>query len=215
MPSNTTSSTASNPRINAPQFEPAPAAFSLDHLRRLSERQSGWFIQEFRNQQSVVSRDYGFDTTLTVPEFPPPNYSLNWSAGVVDHDPDRAGGQKSAVETRQRYWKRIQALKEAAQDEGITINPDSVKDFCSFIKSLPNARRASLFLMDNGNFRAVWVGPDENRFGLQFLGGGQVQWLIFKRRPAARNVSRAIGTDTFDGVRRQILAFDLKRTLGI
>ena len=46
---------------------------------------------------------------------------------------------------------------------------------------------------------------------LQFLGGGHVQYVIFKRRPGAAKVSRVAGTDTFDGIKRQVEAFDLNQ----
>ena len=63
--------------------------------------------------------------------------------------------------------------------------------------------------MDNGNLRAIWKDGEGSRLGLQFLGGGMVQYVVFKRRSAKQQVSRVAGRDTFKGILRQVEAFDL------
>ena len=65
--------------------------------------------------------------------------------------------------------------------------------------------------MKNGNLRAVWDDDNDGdrHVALQFLGGGHVQYVIFKRRPGVVKVSRVAGADTLDGIRRQVQAFDL------
>ncbi len=85
--------------------------------------------------------------------------------------------------------------------------------FWRFVKGEPEIRRGSLILGDNGNLRAVWKGGNGTHLGLQFLGEGIVQYVIFKKRKAASVVSRVAGRDTFDGLRRQIDAFDLRSLL--
>ena len=65
-------------------------------------------------------------------------------------------------------------------------------------------------LIDNGNLRAVWKGENGTHIGLQFLGSHAVQYVIFKWRAAAETISRVAGRDSFDGVKRQIKAFDLR-----
>lgn len=120
---------------------------------------------------------------------------------------------KLSPEVRQTYRNRIAELREYGVEDGVTINPASEKDFWSFVKSLPAARQGSLVLMDNGNLRAVWEGKDESHLALQFLGGRMIQYVIFKRRPRASKVSRVAGADTFDGIKRQIDAFDLETLL--
>ena len=63
--------------------------------------------------------------------------------------------------------------------------------------------------MDNGNLRAVWKDDHENQMGLQFLGESMVQYVIFKRREPDQPISRVAGRDTFEGLKRQIDAFEL------
>jgi hypothetical protein len=128
-----------------------------------------------------------------------------WSeyiAGIEEKESD-------AQQVRQAYKARIDMLRIAAAPEGIELNGASVRDFWSFIKSSHFSRRAGLALMDNGNIRAVWKGEDSSHLGLHFLGSRQVQYVIFKRRPGSRRISRTAGIDTFEGVKKQIGAFDL------
>ena len=118
---------------------------------------------------------------------------------------------KLSGQTRRNYRQRIAELREYGELEGIALNPDSEKDFWAFAKRLPAARAGALVLMENGNLRAVWDGGKDNHLALQFRGGRQVQYVIFRRRPRAKGVSRVAGADTFDGVLRQIAAFELNK----
>ncbi len=121
--------------------------------------------------------------------------------------------RKLTRRTRQAYRERIEELREYGEEDGVTISPASEKDFWAFVKSLPATRKGSLVLMDNGNLRAVWRGGKENHLGLQFLGGRMVEYVIFKRRSRAKKVSRVAGTDTFNGIKKQIEAFELSAML--
>ncbi len=109
----------------------------------------------------------------------------------------------------QSYASRLNELIIYARDDGYYLNSESETDFQSFIKSVPHFRRGSLVLIDNGNLRAIWKDKQGNRLGIQFLGGGMLQYVIFKHRPSASQVSRVAGRDTFKGLQRQIDAFDL------
>ena len=117
--------------------------------------------------------------------------------------------RKAARQTYQAYRRRIAELREYGDDEGVAINEASEKAFWNFIKFLPATREGALFLMDNGNFRVIWKGPDESHLALQFLGGREIQYVIFKRRKRAKNISRVAGADSFDGIKRQIDSFEL------
>ena len=110
---------------------------------------------------------------------------------------------------RQGYLRRIEELRGYGAEDGIAINAASEGDFWAFIGTMPSARRAGLVLTDEGNLRAAWKGNDAGHLAVQFLGCGRVQYVIFKRRQGAAAVSRVAGTDTFEGIQRQISAFDL------
>lgn len=109
------------------------------------------------------------------------------------------------------YRLRIDDLREYGAEEGVAINAASERDFWAFIGMMPSAREVGVVLTPDGDLRAVWDddNDDENHLAVQFRGGGQAQYVVFRRHPAARKVSRAAGTDTLSGVKRQIVAFDL------
>ncbi len=111
------------------------------------------------------------------------------------------------------YASRIDELKAYARDDGYRLNSESEADFWAFIKLTPRFRKGGLLLMDNGNLRAVWKDGHGSHLGVQFLGDGMAQYVIFKRRGAKRRISRVVGRDSFDGVSRQIDAFDLSALL--
>lgn len=107
------------------------------------------------------------------------------------------------------YRSRIEYLRNEAVRDGYVLSSDSEIDFQQFVRSASGLQRGSLVLMDNGNVRAIWKDGRGSRIGLQFLGGGMVQYVVFMRRAAERRMSRVVGRDTFEGILRQIGAFDL------
>ena len=107
------------------------------------------------------------------------------------------------------YDDRIEVLREQATREGYSLNHDSKAGFLEFFRRNPLINPGRLFLLENGNLRAVWKGDDGAHIGLQFLSEKTIQYVFFARRESSLPVSRASGRDTVDGVRRQIEAFDL------
>ncbi len=107
------------------------------------------------------------------------------------------------------YSDRIDYLQICATDEGYKLNSKSKDDFWDFIKSMPNLRRGDLVLLENGNLRVIWSDEYENQMGLQFLGGGMLQYVIFRQRPSAQGLSHAYGQDDFEGIKQQINTFNL------
>ena len=116
---------------------------------------------------------------------------------------------QQANNTRKAYAQRIEDLHNEAALDGIEVNAASERDFWSFVTLGDPDRRAGVMLLDNGNFRAVWKGDDATHVGLQFLGDGRAEYVIFKRRPATTDISRVAGNDTLEGIKRQIHTFDL------
>lgn len=92
--------------------------------------------------------------------------------------------------------KRIQSLMIEAELDGVPFSVSSCTDFVSFLADLQPRSRPSLFLNDNGNLRALWRNNLREQVGLQFLGGSQVQFVIFKQRPGAGGMARVTGVDT-------------------
>ena len=106
------------------------------------------------------------------------------------------------------YRTRIESLISDAALDGFTLSRESERDFWSFVRSVPFARKGELVLLDNGNLRAVWDGEDGSHLGLQFLGDRMLQFVIFRRKKGSGQISRLAGRDTFAGVKEQVRSFD-------
>ncbi|MCY4255832.1 MAG: hypothetical protein OXE51_06930 [Gammaproteobacteria bacterium] len=132
---------------------------------------------------------------------------LNRSSGVFDSN--------GLLERNklQAYRARIDALRLTAAQDGYHLNTASESDFWRFVVSGPRWRKSNLVLMDNGNLRAVWKNGQGTRLGLQFLGEGMLQHVIFSQREAGKPISRVAGRDTFEGIWQLVEAFDLSALL--
>ena len=133
-------------------------------------------------------------------------------ASASGEPPKEHGFEKYPARKRKdfgSYRSRIEYLRSEAVHDGYELSRDSEMDFQQFVLSTSGLRRGSLVLMDNGNIRAVWKDGQGSRLGLQFLGGGVTQYVIFRRRGGEQQISRVAGRDSLDGVLRQIDAFDL------
>lgn len=121
----------------------------------------------------------------------------------------KAGKQRTSRILHEAYRARIETLRGYAESDEIVVQPGSEQDFWGFVHALPEAPKAEIVLMDNGNFRAIWENGEQSRLAIQFMGAQRGEYVIFKRRPDAADVSRVAGIDTLDGIKRQIQAFDL------
>ena len=181
-------------------------------------------VHRIRQPVSLGVSNTGRDATITVRVSPEgmvdlsPNTSTDYSTSPGlrnEFDPwsefitELEEKESDAKHVRQAYKARIDVLRSAAALDGFEVNGASERDFWSFIGSTYFSRRAGLALMENGNLRAVWKGEDASHLGLHFRGDRQIQYVIFKRRSGSRRISRTAGIDTFEGVKKQIGAFDL------
>ena len=110
------------------------------------------------------------------------------------------------------YEDRIDFLKEEAKIEKIPFNKKSESDFWSFIKSVQFIKKGSLFLGDDGNIYATWDDDKEDYLGLDFFGNDLIRYVIFKHR-SGKKIDRVVGRENQQGIKEQILAFDLNSLL--
>jgi hypothetical protein len=108
---------------------------------------------------------------------------------------------------------RVQALRIEAEIDQVPFSNASHADFRAFIRQVPSRARPAIFLRDNGNLRALWKNDDQEQIGLQFLGGGDIQYVILKRRPGGRLMSH-YGVDGRAGVMAVIRAAEATALFG-
>ncbi len=102
--------------------------------------------------------------------------------------------------------KRLQFLRIEAELDQISFSDASLADFQAFMRDLRPHSRPYLFLNDNGNLRALWKNDRQEQVALQFLGGGAIQFVIFKQRRGSATVSRVAGIDAMDAILPHIKA---------
>ena len=114
----------------------------------------------------------------------------------------------------QSYAQRIEQLRQYGTEDGYLISSLSERDFWCFfelLSAIPNLKRGNLVLSEDCNLRETWQGENDTHIGIEFLGNEVVQYVIFKQRSSNQQVSRVAGRDTFEGIQKQIVAFDLDK----
>lgn len=102
--------------------------------------------------------------------------------------------------------KRVQFLKVEAEIDRVPFSDASLADFQAFMREIGPRVRPSLFLSDNGNLRALWKNGQREQVGLQFLGEGNIQFVIFKQRKGTLKMARVAGIDAKDKILGHIKA---------
>lgn len=95
-----------------------------------------------------------------------------------------------ASSARAAYQRRIAQLRAFAEEDGIELSARSEGDFFDFACTAPQTKAASLVLLDNGNLRAVWRSGQQE-VGVQFYGGGSVQYLLSREGDDGKITHRA------------------------
>lgn len=101
---------------------------------------------------------------------------------------------------------RLQFLEIAAEIDSIPFSEASLRDFQALMGEIGHHSRPSLFLNDNGNLRALWKNGQHEQIGLQFLGDGNVQFVIFKQRKGTLAMARVAGIDAKEKILGHIKA---------
>jgi hypothetical protein len=107
---------------------------------------------------------------------------------------------RAMIEVTQRFY----ALREEAAVEDEPISIPSANALYRFLLSLCIKKRPSLFLLENGNFQAVWRNDDKEQISLQFIGRDTVQFAMFAKRDGYP-MARIAGQDTAAEVRAKII----------
>lgn len=108
---------------------------------------------------------------------------------------------------------RLRELRGEAESNGERFSDASVHDLRAFLEALPLAKRPAIFLLDNGNLRALWKNEAKEQVGLQFLGKNEVQFVIFSQRENSGVMTREAGVRPLSQIRALIAELDGERLL--
>jgi hypothetical protein len=103
----------------------------------------------------------------------------------------------------QRLAKRLDYLVETSQEEyphQAPMVPQSLQDFIDYLQSVPNLTYPNVVLTPNGNIRAEWHKARNNHFAVEFIGDGDVRFVVFapdlKHPEKTTRVSGLTSTDS-------------------
>jgi hypothetical protein len=86
---------------------------------------------------------------------------------------------------------------------------DSLSDLLLFMSQISFGRRPAIYLLDNGNFRAVWRNIENEQAALQFRGDDIVHCVFFLKRKAPRlPLNQETLIDVIPNVRARLIAFE-------
>ena len=140
---------------------------------------------------------------------PKPNTSA--STATIDQlqlhiDSEPSASARDKARTAIEISKRLQFLRIEAEIDRVPFSDASLNDFQAFMRKIGARSRPSLFLNDNGNLRALWKNDQREQIGLQFLGEGNIQFVIFKQRKGRLGMARVAGIDAKDRILGHIKA---------
>ncbi len=129
---------------------------------------------------------------------------------LVRTDADRLAEEPASTVWLERLIERVRELKELSADEDLAFSQSSADEAIGFAKGIRAYRLPSAFLLGNGNVRLLWTSG-KAQIGLQFLGGGTIQYVMFADRLAG--TATHMGTDDGDTILRQISVLGLRHLL--
>jgi hypothetical protein len=148
----------------------------------------------------------------------PPKGISAWS-GNFEHVLDTEENEKNLEEQLQNdrlqsaIKQRILTLTRIGAQESISPSEESGNLLMEFFIKRTIDNKPSIFLLENGNFRALWKNEKGEQIGLQFLPDGNIQFVFFAQRPDSSDLARSYGIDSPQGLNRMIEANRLRSLL--
>ena len=126
------------------------------------------------------------------------------------HLPDETSRRRKR---RAGYEARIAFLQQEARNEGFDVSPASRRDFDRFALGAREVRRAELVLLPSGNLRAFWEDEHEAHLGLQFMGEGEVQYVLLRRGAETESPRHAVGRVSLERLEQRLTELGLRSLL--
>lgn len=108
---------------------------------------------------------------------------------------------------------RLGELRVDAEANGQALSELSLADLRAFLGSRPLASWPAIFLLDNGNLRALWKNDAKEQVRLQFLGNREFQFVIFAQHRCDSAMACEAGTRSLSAIRALVAELDGERLL--
>lgn len=130
------------------------------------------------------------------------------------HSPSQPLGRVSiTIEAHNAFDDRVIELFDIAEDEGISIDLQSLNDFREFIDTFHFIKPGALFLLDNGQMNLVWTDKGvSGRVSIVFLGNELGSFAII-RHWGDEQKSSIVGTDKLRSMMQHVEANQLQHLL--
>jgi hypothetical protein len=94
--------------------------------------------------------------------------------------------ERFRAEFAERLANRLDYLAKISQEEypeQASIAPESLQDVVAFLESTPKLVYAGVVLTPSGNIQAEWRKGKNRHFAVEFLGNGDVHFVVFAPDP--------------------------------
>ena len=94
--------------------------------------------------------------------------------------------ERFRAEFAERLANRLDYLAKISQEEypeQAPITPESLQDFVAFLESTPKLVYPGVVLTPSGNIQAEWRKGKNRHFAVEFVGSGDVQFVVFAPDP--------------------------------
>ncbi len=122
---------------------------------------------------------------------------------------ERASKHEAYRQLNGEIGVRVRELVRDAVWASEPVSQASLSDLHLFLTQISFSRRPAIYLLDNGNFRAVWKNAENEQAALQFRGGGIVQCVFFSKREVPQlPLNRETLIDVIPKVRARLMNFE-------
>ncbi len=133
--------------------------------------------------------------------------------GSVRNPPHLADRVSTTIEAHNAFDDRVIELFDIAEDEGISIDFQSLNDFRKFIDSFHFIKPGALFLLDDGQVNLVWTDHGASgRVSIVFLGYELGSFAII-RYWGDEQKSSIVATDKLRNMMQHVEAHRLQHLL--
>ena len=123
---------------------------------------------------SIKIREFDWETAVKA--YVPSKTKSGLVRDPVTRNPRRHNPHFEAIE------RRVSELRAEALENDDVFDEGSAKALLSYCNSLSTDVKPSVFLLANGNLRAVWQSKNKDQIGIQIINDRQFQFVILRDR---------------------------------